>query len=88
MRWYLWLIGGVPAVLGRLQVLGQLHLGVEEAVLVDVLLVLDLAPGRCSLARVSWCSFSSSAILTWYFFWASAFSSTQLAATGWKYSWS
>ena len=35
-------IGGVPAVLHRLQVLGQLHLGVEQPVLLDVLLVLDL----------------------------------------------
>ena len=34
--------GGVPAVLHVLEILGQLHLGVEQAVLVDVLLVLDL----------------------------------------------
>ena len=38
--------GGVLPVLDLLEVLGQGHLGVEQTVFVDVLLVLDLLAGR------------------------------------------
>ena len=37
---------GVPAVLDRLEILGQLHLGVKQPVFVDVLFVLDLMVRR------------------------------------------